>query len=110
MSEQDNGLEELQEISPGAREYVETSVKYIHLPILKLPAGCVPSSVEALLCLAPRDGYTTRLFLSSPITGRGANWTTHRILDKTWHTWSWNNVPGTLRPTQILAEHLRALR
>lgn len=29
-----------------------------------------------------------------PIPRRGQNWTTHNILSRSWHTWSWNNVPA----------------
>jgi hypothetical protein len=56
------------------------------------------------------DGYTTRLFLSSPFVHKGQNWTVHRILDKTWHTFSYNNVPPDLRLIEILANHLKVLQ
>lgn len=88
----------------------ESGQSYIYLPRLSLPAGCQPPQVEGLLCPHGRDGYATRLFLAQPVSGRGQNWTVHRILDRTWHTWSWNNVGAQLRPAEILAEHLRALR
>jgi hypothetical protein len=72
-----------------------------------LPDGGI---VEALLCLAGRDGYPTRLFLSRQVVGKGANWSVHRILDKAWHTWSWKDVPADLRPLEILTSHLDGLR
>jgi len=91
----------------GAKEVTEGGYTFVYLPSLCIPAQQV---MDALLCIQPRDGYMTRLFLTAQIQGRGNNWTTHRILDRTWFTWSWNNVSSQLRPAQILAEHLRALR
>jgi len=103
-------LAELQLASPSAAELMDGGRTYVHLPGLALPAGCAPSQVDALLCLSEHSGYSTRLFLTHPIPARGANWTAHVILGKTWHTWSWNHVPVGLRPMEILAEHLRGLR
>jgi hypothetical protein len=102
-----DGLEEMRCLCADARYVSEGSNTYVYIPSLKL---CNGRMVQALLCLTARDGYTTRLFLSEPIAGKGANWTTHRILDKTWHTWSWNQVLADQRPIEILADHLRALR
>lgn len=102
-------LSELQLVCAGASEMTEGGQEYIHLPALKLPEGCSVKEVEALLCLSPHSGYVTRLFLAQP-PGRGANPTSHCILGRTWHSWSWNHVPNTLRPAQVLAEHLRGLR
>lgn len=104
------GLEEIRALSPEAREMTEAGLVYLHLPGLKLPQGCDPQVVDALLCLQPRDGYATRLFLSARISNKGQNWNSHRILDREWHTWSWNGVSADLRPIEILLGHLRALR
>lgn len=106
----EEALAELRAICLDAKEMTEGGLTYILLPNLKLPAGCNPPQVDGLLCLQARDGYPTRLFLSQPVAGKVSNWATHRILDRTWHTWSWNNVSSGLRPAQILAEHLRAFR
>ena len=103
----ESGLDEIRSVCAAAQEISDSSASFIHLPALALPNGKI---VEALLCLTARDGYTTRLFLSEAVAGKGTNWTTHRILDKTWYTWSWNNVPADQRPIEILANHLRALR
>ena len=105
-----DALEEIKRICHGAQEMSEAGVAYLHLPQLKLPDGRTSTIVEALLCMQSRDGYPTRLFLSQPFSGKGQNWTTHRILDKVWHTCSWNHISSDLRPAQILAEHLRAFR
>jgi hypothetical protein len=104
-------LAELRVVSPDAQVMREGDVTYIYLPVLKLPAGCSPPEVEGLLRPGPGpDGYTTRLFLSAAFPHKGQNWTEHRILDKTWHTYSFNNVPANLRPMEILANHLSVLR
>lgn len=103
-------IAEIAVISPGAAEMSEGALTYIHLPTLQLPAGCGSQEVEALLRPGPApDGYTSRLFLSIGFPDKGQNWTVHRILEKTWHTFSFNNVPGDLRPVEILANHLRVL-
>jgi len=107
-----DALEELRGFCPDAKVMQEAGLEYVLLPRLKLPAGCQPNVIDALLCLSARDGYPTRLFLAQAYAGRGAtnNWQTFRILDQTWHCWSWKDVPSTLRPAQAVAEHLRALR
>ena len=106
----DELLAELMTICDGAKEMAEGGYSFVYLPGLKIRTGENTVSQDALLCLQPRDGYPTRLFLSQQIQGRGNNWTTHRIVDRTWHSWSWNYVGSDLRPAQVLAEHLRALR
>jgi len=102
-------IAELQAVSPGAKEITEGGQVYIHLPTLSLPPGCGPSPVEALLCLSQHTGYPTRLFLSQA-PGRGSNPSSHCIMGRTWHTWSWNYIPASLRPIEVLAEHLRGLQ
>lgn len=101
-------LGELRAISPGAQEVIEAGITYILLPQLKLP--CAPGMVEALLCIQQHGGYTTRLFLSVQVTGKGNNWSCHQIFGRQWWTWSWNNVPANVRPAEILAGHLRAFQ
>lgn len=101
-------MDELRTLCAGAQEMSDGGISYIHLPTLKLP--CAPGTVEALLCIQQHGGYTTRLFLSQQVQGKGANWSSHQILGRTWYTWSWNNVPAALRPAQILRCHLEALK
>lgn len=101
-------LDEIRSLCSAAEELAEAGIQYIYLPDLKLP--CAPGLVDGLLALQQHGGYTTRLFLSVPVVGKGANWTVHQILGRTWHSWSWNNVPATLRPIEILVNHLDALR
>jgi hypothetical protein len=103
-------LKELEGLYPGGRVINEGGYQFVYIHRLTLPAGCRPTEVEALLCPQSRDGYTTRLFLSAPVSGKGNNWTQHRIADRTWHTWSWQNVQAGQRLTQILLGHLEAFR
>lgn len=103
-------LVELEDIYPGAAERPEGGYSYIYLPGLKVTTAGQTIILDALLCPQQKDGYNTRLFLSQVVQGRGSNWSTHRILDRTWYTPSWNNVASSLRPAQMLAEHLRAYR
>jgi hypothetical protein len=100
-------IEELVEVCGAAREVAEG---FIYLPKLRLPSGCQPAETDALLCLVTHNGYMTRLFLAQPVSNRRNDWTSFYIQARTWYTWSWNDVSPQLRPTQVLAEHLRALR
>lgn len=110
MSIDSNQLAEVAALVPGARVMSDGGIDYIFLPDLKVTVGEKECVLDALLCSMQHGGYTTRLFLAEPIPQRGQNWTTHNILSRSWHTWSWNNVPASLSPMQILSAHLRALR
>jgi len=112
MSFSDEALAELRTVCPGAVPMDEGEITYIYLPSLKLPTGRSPSEVEGLLRpqAAGIDGYSTRLYLSAQYPECGKNWTQHRILDKPWYTFSYNNVPSSLRLVEILANHLEELR
>jgi hypothetical protein len=104
----EEAMSELRAICAGAEEIGEVGMTYVYLPELRLP--CAPGVLDGLLCLQQHAGYTTRLFLSAEVLGKGNNWSSHQILGKTWYTWSWNNVPANLRPAEILLGHLRAFR
>jgi len=109
VEEEGDEMEELRAICPGAEEIKEVGTRYVFLPGLDVPGA---GRMDCLLRpqQAAGDGYVTRLYLSAPVPGKGQNWTQHQILDRTWHTWSWNHVPASDRLSQILANHLRALR
>lgn len=109
MSISEQTLEELRAVCPDAKVMQEGGYSYISLPQLKIPHVDGIVVRDALLCPQQKDGYLTRLYLSEPVSNRGQNWTMSRILDRTWHTWSWNNIPAG-RPAAVLAQHLRALR
>lgn len=110
MSLDEKQLREIQAHIPGARVVPDVGVDYIFLPALKISVGQEERVLDALLCPVQHGSYSTRLFLAEPIPQRGQNWTTHNILSRQWHTWSWNNVPASLLPMQILLAHLIALR
>ena len=103
-------FDEMKVLYPDARKVTENGQEYIHLPILHLPSGCQPAVVEALLCPSQRDGYATRLFLSSPVVGKGNNWSQHHVANRTWHTWSWKDVAAGQTLVQILLGHLDAFK
>lgn len=103
-------LAEILQVCPSAKEMAEGGHRYIHFPALRMPPGRDPTEQEALLCLTSRDGYATRLFLAKVVSGTRFSWTSFNILDRQWHTWSWKDVPPSLRPIEILAQHLKALR
>lgn len=100
-------LAEVVEFYPDARTFTEQGHLYLYIPAYQLPNGDV---VEALLLLTGSGSYTTRLFLPAQIPGKGKNWKQHHILNKTWWTWSWKDVPSDIRYLEILANHVRALR
>ena len=110
MSVDQQQLTEVAAPVPGAQLMPVAGIDYIFLPSLKVTVGQEERILDALLCPTTHGGYTTRLFLAEPISQRGQNWTTHNILSRLWHTWSWNNVPASLSLMQILSAHLRALR
>ena len=103
-------LDELLALCHAAEELQESGLPFLYLRVLRLPQGCVPAEVDALLCIHKRDGYDSRLYLSSPISHRGSNWSTTYLFDRRWHTWSWQGVSAQQRPIQVLAGHLKALK
>lgn len=103
-------MEELRQICSGAVPMADGTLRLVHLPNLQVPTGGNVKVLEGLLCPTNHSGYETRLFLSEGRFGRVNNWTSHQILGKTWHTWSWQGVSASLRLAEILALHLKALR
>ena len=104
------GLNEIVDLCQSAHEIREGGQLFVYLQGLRLPHGCGPAEVDALLALHRRDGYESRLYLSQRISHKGANWTTACIVDRQWHTWSWQGVSPEQRPIQVLAAHLKALQ
>jgi hypothetical protein len=112
----DTQIASLREIFPGATAKADAGKEYVYLPQLKVTVGSSVKMLDGLLCPSDLDGYQTRLLLAEPIAerqtinGQSANWRTYTILGRTWHTWSWRNIPSNLPLVQMLLEHLRALR
>lgn len=102
-------LAEIREVCPAAAHLTEGGQGFVDLPALVIPVGDATVVRDALLSLQAHTGYTSRLYVSEPIAGRGANWTVHMVLGRRWHTPSWNNVmPG--RPIEMLLQHLGVYR
>lgn len=79
------------------------------LPDFAFLAGGAPRRMDLLLVPFLHSGYTTRLFFAEQIAGRGSNWNLHRVVERNWWAPSWNEVPATLKWTQMLSAHLRAV-
>ena len=103
-------IDELKPLCRCVSEIIQGGQPFLFLEGLQLPPACQSVEVDALLALHQRDGYATRLYLSAPMPGHGANWSTVCLLDRTWHTCSWKDVSAQQRATQVLAGHLKALR
>lgn len=109
MNPYEDQIQEMQKTFPGFKHFTEGGFNYFFIPRLKLPAGCVPDTVDALLCPQLRDGYNSRLFLSQQISGcPQRNWNSVvRILDRSWYAISWRTELNS-NLFQILMIHLRA--
>jgi len=112
MSFPPDEVEELSQLFPGISHGAEGGIGYFLIPSLKLPQGCTPESVDALLCPSSRDGYTSRLFFSELIrctTSPNWNKQNERILERNWFAFSFKVRPG-LRLAQLVASHLKGLQ
>ena len=108
-----DSLDDLRKIYGDVRVMHEAGIDYIFIPELSISTSKGVHTMCALLCPTQHpSGYMTRLFLACPLhhAGQSQNWTEHRILDRAWHTWSWQNVDANQTLAQILVSHMRALR
>lgn len=106
-------IDNLKLLCPGIQQGDEGGVTYFLLPQLKIPDGCQPAQVDALLRPTKQsDGYNSRLYFAERIQSRKTlNWTGQsRILERNWHVFSWQVQAPNLTLIQILQEHLDALR
>lgn len=104
-------IAELRQLCPGLKRATEADCPFFFLPGLSLPDGCSPTSVDALLCPVPRDGYPFRLLFAEKIaTPKSLNWNSNgvRILERNWHAFSWK-IEGDLRLLQMVAALLRVM-
>jgi hypothetical protein len=101
----------LKSITPGVSSANEGGYDYLLLENLILPDGCQPAIVDVLLCPLPREGYQSRLFFSSKITGCPTrNWNGNiRVLGRNWFAISWQTQSG-LKLVDMLMVHLKAIR
>lgn len=72
-------------------------------------AGDQSFKMDLLLVPFAHSGYVTRLFFERQIQGRAGNWNQHRVVERNWWAPSWNHVPASMRWTQMLSAHLRAV-
>jgi hypothetical protein len=107
MNETD--LAPLRAVYPDAEPMTEAGQEFVHLPRLVIESGGTTYTREAILSLKAHSGYTSRLLLSEPISGRGQNWSVQNVIGRNWHTPSWNNVAPGL-PLDMLLQHLRVYR
>jgi hypothetical protein len=107
----DDEVQEMVSLYPGVRRGIEAGVTYFLIPDLALPAGRSPASTDALFCPSERDGYPSRLFLATAVTGGpGTNWNGNvRVFERNWFAVSWRIRPG-LRLAQMVRAHLDAFR
>ncbi|MGD0582295.1 MAG: hypothetical protein ABR974_05040 [Bacteroidales bacterium] len=103
-------LNEVKRFYPNVAVIPEGGVSFIFFQELELPSGCIPGSIDALLCPVMRDGYHSRLFYAQKIEGiPQKNWNgTLRICDKTWYSYSWNSKEG-MDLIQMIQYHLYTL-
>ena len=112
----DDEFAEVLAICPDAAQHAEGGRAYVYLPRLRLPDGCEPPFVDALLWPEPGDGYNSRLYFAGQVRPAGIgntaalNWNgSVMILERTWYAHSWR-TPPTMRAAQMIAVHLRSLR
>lgn len=108
----DDQVQELLRLYPGTASAAEGGTTYYLIPDLRLPAGCAPPTVDALLCPVERDGYQSRLYYSAQVAnGPQQNWhvNAHRYLERSWYAFSWRTRSG-LRLVQMVLAHLDGLR
>jgi hypothetical protein len=104
---------ELRRLCPGLKRAAEADCPFYLLPGLSLRDGCSPSSVDALLCPVPRDGYPFRLFFAERIATTKQpplNWNAAgvRILERNWFAFSWK-IDGNLRLLQMVTALLSVM-
>lgn len=111
MAFPDNQIAGLKLIAPSLSTADEGGYTYIRIENLRLPNGCQPELVDALLCPTPREGYNSRLFFAQPITGGPSrNWNGNiRVLNQNWYAISWQTEPGKTLAEMLLV-HLDAFR
>lgn len=111
MAAPQDQVDELKILFGEIKAYEEAGITYFLIPSLQLPDGCVPLTVDALLCPVPRDGYNGRLFFAEQVQTKTArNWNGHfRICERNWRAFSWT-VPANLRLAQIVTLILSAMR
>jgi len=114
MALEQDQIDELKTCCPNLSAIMDGGKEYVLISGLKLPEGCNPKVVDALLCPTMRDGYTSRLFLSSKVThkGEGQNWNAANvaIANRNWWAVSWKTNHDSLRLLGMVTAHLQAFK
>jgi hypothetical protein len=108
-------IDALKTLYPNLSLGEEAKTSFIRIEKLKLPAGCEPRVVTALLCPTDRDGYPSRLFISQKVThgGKGQNWNPQLsvvILGENWWAVSWKTTRSNQTLVEMVLDHLGAFR
>jgi len=109
LSDPAKEFEGLKAMLAGAVLLKEGGQPVVLLPGFGFTAAGQAVNMDLLLVPFAHTGYQTRLFFARQIAGRGSNWKEHRVAERNWWAPSWNHVPATMRWTQILLAHLRAV-
>jgi hypothetical protein len=109
VSDQSDELAGLKAMHNDAVLLTEGGQPVALLRAFSFTVGGQVQTMDLLLVPFAHSGYVTRLFFARKIEGRGANWKEHRVVERNWWAPSWNHVPVTLRWTQMLLAHLRAV-
>ena len=109
-------IQELKTVCGEISSCSEGGIEYVLIPKLKMPEGCTPIEMDALLCPAPRgDGYQSRLFFASKVEtsrqlSKPLNWNGNvRVLERNWYAYSYK-VDPSLTLKQMVAAHLGAFK
>jgi hypothetical protein len=104
-------IDELRPLCESIARADEGGYTYLALCQVRLPDGCQPALVDALLCPMDRDGYASRLFFADRVvTPVPRNWNgTCRVLERNWQAFSWRTQKG-MRLAQMMAAHMKGLR
>ncbi len=87
----------------------EAGVSFLYMEGLRLPTGCEPPVCDGLLCPVPKDGYPSRLYLSTQVKSlytRNWNVSNLRIGEKNWFAFSWKVELTNPTLAQLLVAHL----
>ena len=109
MSDQAKQFAGLKAMHDGAVLLTEGGRPVVMMPAFRFTAGGQVETMDLLLVPFEHSGYVTRLFFARQIAGRGSNWNQHRVVERNWWAPSWNHVPASMRWTQMLLAHLRAV-
>lgn len=102
-------FEELRRVYPTAQKVQEGQRLLAFLPGLMVSTSAGPRKVNALLYPYDHNGYQTRLFFSEQLPSH-ANFSAFNVCGATWYAPSWQGISASLPWSEIVANHLRAIK